>query len=259
MQFEMNIEEVSASRRRIHFTIASSEVDNALDTAYAELGRKIKMPGFRKGKVPRWLLEKKFSKNIESDVRQKLVDQGYRSADIPLPIVGQPSLEDLGNLSKGGGLNFTIGVDIRPKVKVNNYQGLEVSYDAPTVSDEELSSAVQARLRSKGRIEDADEDAIAGNDDFVLASFKLTEGEEVLVDEPGTMINMKADLFYPGVEELIRGMKKGDKKTAELTIGADSKFENLRGKTGEASLEIKGIQTYKIPDLSDEVAAELGF
>jgi hypothetical protein len=93
MQFDMQIEEVSNSRRRIHFTVPSDEVDRELHNAYAKLRKTVRLPGFRKGTAPRWLLEKRYAKNIEADVSQQLIDQSYRQADIPLPVVSRPIVE----------------------------------------------------------------------------------------------------------------------------------------------------------------------
>ncbi len=259
MHYELEIEEVTTCRRKLHFTVSPDEVQKELNTAYSELGAKVRLPGFRRGKAPRWLLEKRFSKNVQADVADKLVQRGFKDADIPHVIVGRPTLEDLGDVTQKEGLQFTVSVDIRPEIKVENYASIEVEYDAPKVDDKEIESAIQEKLRSKGRIEDAADDAIVGENDFVLIGLKILEGEESIVDEAGTMINLSKEQFYPGIESHLIGLKKGDTKTATVTIGETSVFEHLRGKEGEATIEVQSIQSYTIPELDDELAKEFGF
>ena len=258
MQFDLNIEEVSKSRCRLHFSVSKKEVKKELDNTYAQFQKEVQFKGFRKGKVPRWLLEKRLSDRVNADVANKLVQQAYENADVPHVIVGRPTVEELGEIKKNASLDFTIGVDVRPQIVATGYQGLEVEYEAPELSEEEINAAIDRQIRSKGRIDDAPEGAEVGPNDFVLASLKMVHEDEVLVDEGGTMINMAKEQFYPGIEPLLIGMKKGDSKTESVTIEESSVFEHLRGKTGEVTIEVSSLQTFVVPELTEELAVELG-
>jgi trigger factor len=258
MQFDLNIEEQSTSRCRLHFTVAAKEVKKELDITYTKFQQEVSFKGFRKGKVPRWLLEKRLSDRVNADVANKIVQQAYENADVPHVVIGRPTVEELGEIVKNATLSFTIGVDIRPNITLDNYLGLEIEYEAPEVADDEIEKAIQDKLRSKGRIDDAPDDVAIGPNDFVLVGLKIVSGEETLVDESGTMINMGKEQFYPGIEALLLGMKKGEIKSEKLTIGEASVFEHLRGKEGDATIEVNSLQTYVVPDLTDELAAEFG-
>ena len=98
-----------------------------------------------------------------------------------------------------------------------------------------------------------------GSEDFALVSLVLKEGDEVLREESSTMLNVSNERFYPGVGELLEGMTVGESKTAEATIGDTAAFEDLRGKTVSVELSVQSAQSKSAPELTDELAVELGY
>ena len=188
MQYEYTIEEVSTSRQKLHFTVPASEVNSALDDAYADLKKNARLPGYRKGKVPRWVLEKRFSRNIQAEVAQKLVDGAYSDIDHDsLKIVSSPKLEDMGTVSSKGDFAFTLGVDVQPTVEVKDYVGMDIVYQKSTFLRKMYRLRYSARLKKKFKeIEDAE----IGDGDYALVALALKDGEEEVVEEPGTMIHI---------------------------------------------------------------------
>ncbi|MEC7985521.1 MAG: trigger factor [Myxococcota bacterium] len=259
MQFDLKIENVSQSRCLLKFTIDKKEVSAALDKAYSRVGQNLKLQGYRKGKAPRWLLERRFKKNVEAEVVDDFIQNSYRNADIPHTIVGQPSVEDLEGIKKNKALSFSLGVDIRPEFTVENYTGIEVPYSEPALEDGELEAAIDRRLASKKKIEDAPEGKEVEEGDFVLAKIQFTVDGETVADESGTMLHIGSEKFYPGIDSLLIGSKKGESKEGEVTISEESVFDHLKGKSGDVSVEVINVQSYTQPDLNDELAAELGF
>jgi trigger factor len=260
MQFDLQIEEVSQSQRILHFSLAQTIVNTELDKAYADIQKNIRIKGYRRGKVPRWLIEKKYSSGIEPDVAEKLIDRVYRDAEKPFQVVGRPQLvEEVTSLPKGDDFKFSVRVDIFPVVENVNYQGLEIPYEEPNVSDEVIEESVQARVASKASYEELEEGKVIGTDDFALVSLKLTAGDEVLREEASTMLNVSNERFYPGVGELLEGMTVNETKTAEVTIGESSAFEDLRGKEVSVELTVQSAQSKATPELTDELSVELGY
>ena len=260
---EFKIEEVNAYRRHIHFSVEAELVSNSLSEAYNDLKKNARIQGFRKGHVPTRILKKRFWRGVHADVAQRLVQQGYEKVDVrELEVVSQPSIEgQLPELKEGSGFEFVIGVDVRPHVEVSNYKGIEVVYPASEASEDEINANIDRQLAGKKRIvEVEDANATVTDGDYALLELVLTDenGEEV-INEPGTMFHMGNNKFYTGLEKHVAGMKAGESKSEEVTITEESNFEHLRNKTFSASITLKQIQRMSAPELSDELAVEMGY
>jgi trigger factor len=259
MQFDLQIEEVSQSQRLLKFSVNKKEIVSALDMAYKRLSKQVRMQGYPRGKTPRWLLEKRYAKSIEAEVVEEVIQKSFDSAEIPHVVLGRPSVTDIGKIKSGKALDFSMRIDIRPEVEIVGYQGMEVPYEEPTLQDGELEQSIAKKLESKKKIEDAPEGKSAAEGDFVLAKFTLTSDGEQIADESGTMINIGSERFYPGLDEKLIGLQKGQTSSVECTIAEDAILENLQGKECTAEVEIINIQSYHVPELNDELAKELGF
>lgn len=260
---EFKIEEVNAYRRHIHFSVEAELVTSSLSEAYNDLKKNARIQGFRKGHVPTRILKKRFWRGVHADVAQRLVQQGYEKVDVrELEVVSQPSIEgQLPELTEGSGFEFVIGVDVRPHVEVSNYKGIEVVYPTSEASEDEINANIDRQLAGKKRIvEVEDADATVTDGDYALLELVLTDenGEEV-INEPGTMFHMGNNKFYTGLEKHVAGMKAGESKSEEVTITEESNFEHLRNKTFSASITLKQIQRMSAPELSDELAVEMGY
>ena len=259
MQFDLQIEEVSQSTRLLKFSVHKKEISSALDKAYKRLAKQVRLPAFPKGKAPRWLLEKRYAKSIEAEVMEELIQTSFESADIPHTVLGRPSLTDMGSFTSGRDFDFSLSVSIKPEVEIVHYQGMEVPYEEPTLEDGELDRVITQKLDSKKKLDNVSDDVEAQKGDFVLTKFSLSlEGEEPF-EESGTMINIGSERFYPGLDEKLLGLKKGDKETVSCTIGENAVVEKLRGKECSADVEVVNIQRYLVPELTEEYAKELGF
>jgi trigger factor len=258
MNFELNVEETSAIRRRLHFTLPGDVVRGELDRAYRDLKKRIRLPGFRPGKVPRNLLENRYGKQVQGEVAGRLIEQSVREAFADLDVAGRPSVEEQGEVLGGTEFTFVIGVDVRPEVEVEGYNGLELTRNDVSVSDEIVDAQIQRQLASKARIDEVTEDRPVEEGDLVLAELKLEADGDTLAEDAGTLVNSAGDQFYPGVEALLIGLKKDESKNEEITIGAETALEDLAGVTCQATVKVLGIQARVMPEPS-ELAEELGF
>ena len=110
MQYDVQVEEVSSFRRRLRFTVPAATVGGELEKAYKDLKKKAKVPGFRPGMASRRVLEERFGDRVRSDVGGKLIDQSYRLASMGLSAIGQPALEESGELSGSADFAFVVAV-----------------------------------------------------------------------------------------------------------------------------------------------------
>lgn len=260
--YNHTIEEISASRKHIHFSISKDAVGKAIQEAYTDLQKNVRLPGFRKGHVPQKVLQQRFAMSVYSDVSNKLVQDAYSTVDHKaLNIVSSPSIEgELVFAKPNADFEFVIGVDVRPDVAVNNYKGIEVHYPTIVATEEDVNSRIDMMMRSKRKIQAVeDQDAVVSDGDHALVSLKLTADGAVAVDEPGTMIAIGSNKFYTGLDEHLKGMKTGEDKECEVTITEESKFEHLRGKTFQANISLSQIQRMQAPELTDELAVDFGY
>lgn len=259
MNYDLQIEDVSSIRRRLRFTLPGDVVRTELDRAFLEMKNRVKLAGFRPGKVPRSVLEARFGRQIRNEVGAKLIDQSYQAAAKGFEVAGQPAVEQRGEVDGVADFTFTIGVDVKPTIEVQGYKGIQVKYPAASLAEETVTAAVKRELARRARIEEVDEDRPAQDGDFVLSEVKLVRGDDVLADEPGTMLNTRSERYYPGVERLVIGLRKGESRTEMITIGANAELKQIAGATVEATVRVHNIQTHKVPELSDAVATDLGY
>jgi len=259
MQYDLRIEDVSSIRRRLTFTVEGDVVKAELERAFSDLKNRVRLPGFRPGKVPRNVLEARFGRQIRGEVSDRLIQRSYSEAATKLEVAGAPAVEDRGEVASGQPYSFVIAVDVRPAIEVKDYRGLQVSYPLRDLTDDVVDANVNRELGRRARIQEVEEDRPVAEGDLVLTRVKLTADGETLADEPGTMIHTRGERYYPGVDTLVLGLSKGGEATATVTIGASSEMEALRGREVEASVQVLAIHAQKVPDLTDELAATLGY
>ena len=137
MQYDMKIEEVSSIARKLHFTVDSGEVKVELDRAYRDLMRKVRIPGFRPGKVPRKMVEARYAPQVKHEVFGKLIEAAYREAVRDLPVAGRPEVVEQSDVRGDADLTFSIEVDFRPEITVKGHKGVKVEMPVAKVTKAE--------------------------------------------------------------------------------------------------------------------------
>ncbi len=257
---KVDVTTVDSYQRRISFVIPHDQVRNRLDAEYQKLGRRARIAGFRPGKVPRQVLESRFAGQVEAEVANEIVNRSYQSAvkDHSLEPVGQPSLQEAGPVADSEGFKFTVTVEVRPSIELATWTGVDVVYPKVEITAEELDRAVQARAESRSRLDEVTGRA-AEKGDLALVEVKATADGAELLHEPGTMIRTAGDPYLPGLEDVVVGMNPGETKTAEVTFAEGARTEAVAGKTAQVEVKLLSLQAQKVPDVTDELATELGF
>ena len=147
-------------------------------------------------------------------------------------------------------------VDTKPDLDIENYLNMEVPYDAPEISDEEVDSSVEATLSRESKWVEADKDFEVDKQSKVLAQITLSQDCEEKHNEESTMVNVAFDRFYPGLEGLFEGLKIGESKTGNVTIAESSVLDDLKGNTYDASVSVVSVQVKQAPSVEDYVATK---
>ena len=255
------VETVGSFQKKINISIPQKDVDVEFGKVFRRLGRTVHLKGFRKGKVPQKVIESRFAEHASDEVAQSLLQSSYTDAlkSNDIEPVSRPVVENLA-LVRGKDFDFTILVEVRPEVTIDNYKGIECVFPATEVSDEEVQEALDNRLQGQTKLVSVEDRPVQAGD-LVLTSLTATiDGEEeAAVTEAGTMISVDGDYYYPGVEKLLMGLAVGKKKTAKVSFPEGCPTTALAGKKAKVSVKVEGIQVNETPTLSDALAEEMGF
>lgn len=240
------VETVSPSQKRIDFVVPQGEVAQKVADAFKGVTKKAQLPGFRPGKVPRKVLEDRYGKQIRQDAAADLMDFHFRLAAQDVEFLGQPKVTNQGTLSENGDYTFSVLLEVRPEVTVNDYKGLVIDFPVAEVTEEQVNLSIRQRLQAQARLTEAAEDHEIVKGDLVLTQIHEQDGDGWKEVAPGTLVNTAGDRYYPGVEDLLIGAKKGDVRS---------------GQVGEKTLQVTvlGVQVSGVPELTDEVAAKAGY
>ena len=237
------------------------EVNKALDQAFKKIVNQIQVPGFRKGKVPRAIFEKRFGvEALYQDALEILVPQEYSKAvdETGIYPVDYPEIGDLDNFAKDQAFTFTATVTVKPEPKLGEYKGLEVQKISTEVTDEEIEEQIQDLLARKAELEIKEDEPIVEGDTAVI-DFEGFVGDEAFEGGKGEdyPLEIGSGQFIPGFEEQLVGLKAGESKDIQVTFPEEYHAEELAGKEATFKVTIKEVKTKVLPELNDEFAKEV--
>lgn len=247
-------------QKKLTFVVPAERVRGELDQAFRKLSRTVRLQGFRPGKAPRRVLEARFGPQVRADVANNLIQAYWMQALSTQDIepVGSPRLEHVDDLDGSNDFQFTIRVEVRPEIELQQYTGVEVPYPEAKVTDEELDAAIRARLEGQARLVEVTDRPVEKGD-LVLVELVAGPEDAPVAQEQGTALRTDGDPYYPGVEPLVIGLSVGDERTGEVTFGDDARIEEVRGRTLPVRVKVLGIQASRVPELDDAIAEELGY
>ncbi len=239
----------------------AEEVERRVIETARQLGRQMRVPGFRKGKVPPPIVIRRLG-------REAVLDEALRSAlgawyedaieEAGIAPVGQPDL-DMGELpDEGEPLSFSIEIGVRPRAKLGEYKGLEVGRREPAVADPAVDEELE-RLRERSATLETVERPAAEGDHVVIDYVGSVDGEEF---DGGTgrdqLLELGSGRLIPGFEEQLTGASAGDQRTIEVTFPEDYQATELAGKPAKFDATVTEVKAKRLPQIDDEFATEAG-
>jgi trigger factor len=263
---------LSGSRVRLQVQVPPDELEGRVERKAHQLGRELKLPGFRRGKVPAPLVIQRIGRDavLEEAVRDTLSswysDAIETSGIVP---VGDPQV-DLGDLPpEGEALEFSIEIGVLPKAELGDYQGLEVARGEPKVEEEQIQHEIDSMRERLARLETAERPAAKG--DFVVVdyvgSFAAADSPE---DAPrpqplpggegrDQLVELGGGNLIPGFEEGLLGASAGETRTLELSFPADYGNQDLAGRAASFEVTVKEVKLKQLPVVDDDFAIDAGF
>jgi trigger factor len=257
------VTELPESRVRVEAEVPAAEVEARVQDTARRLGRDLKMPGFRKGKVPPPMVIQRVGRDyvLDETVRGTLGRWYVEALDASgIHPVGEPDV-DLGDLpSPGDPLTFTIEIGVRPLAQLGDYKGVEAPKREPEAAEEAVQAELDALRERSARLDTVEE--AAGDGDFVVMDYVGSIDGENFEGGEGRdqLLELGSGRLIPGFEEQLKGAKAGDERTVEVTFPDDYGAEHLAGKAAQFAVTVKEVKRKELPALDDEFASEqVGF
>jgi trigger factor len=232
---------------------------------FDELEGEAQLPGFRRGKAPRPLLEKKFAKAIKGDVAEKLISAAFQKLMIQekLNPLGPPDFEGLNETLEQGDaadLEFTLKFEVAPRCKLGEYKGLKIERPVLKIADKEINDAIES-MRERFAVYETYTKGKSKEGDQVIIDFKGTIDGEAFsggsADNYPYIVGSKR--FFAEFEAVLVGVKAGEEVTCEVAFPADYHGKDVAGKTAQFSIKINEVKRKQLPELNDEFAKDSGF
>ena len=256
----VQVENLEKNMAKLTIEVTAEELEKAIQGAYLKQKGKINMPGFRKGKAPRKMIEKMYGVGIfYEDAANSLIPEAYsKAADgSELDIVSQPSI-DVVQLESGKPFVFTAKVALKPEVTLGEYKGLEVPKADLAVTDEEIEAELKKEQERNSRTISVEDRAVEDGDTIKLdfegfvdgVAFDGGKGE----DYP---LAIGSKSFIPGFEEQLVGVKIGEEVEVNVTFPDEYQTAELAGKPAVFKCTVRKIEAKELPELDDEFAKDV--
>jgi len=253
-------EKQEENKGKLTFEVPADEFNTALDQAFKKVAKDVQIPGFRKGKIPRGLFEKRFGvEALYQDAVDIVLPAAYSKAVEEADIfpIAQPEV-DIEQIEKGKDLIFTAIVEVKPEVTLGEYKGLEVEEQSVEVTDEDVDQEIeQIRQRhaelivkEEGKVEEGDTAVIDFEGFHDGVAFDGGKGEN-------HSLEIGSGQFIPGFEEKLIGKEVGEEADIDLTFPEDYHAEDLAGKDVVFKVKINELKTKELPELDDEFAKDV--
>jgi trigger factor len=252
------VKELSPTTKRLKINIPSDVIKSETETVYSKLRTTTKIPGFRPGKVPQAILEKRFSKNVEAEVIEKIIPEFYLKAirEANLEPVNYPNIEDRIELVPGQPLTFTVTVEVKPDIGELQYQGIELKEKTFAVEDDEIEKTLKLMQESKA-LYSVTEDALE-NDDMAIINTDAYIGDALHEDlsYKDYPLLLNAEAMPKEFTDALVGKKKGEAVEVSLNFEDDHPNRTLAGKEVLFKVHIIEAKKKNLPPLNDEFAKE---
>lgn len=256
----VQVEKLEKSMAKLTITVEAAKFDAAVDSAYQKNKGKIALPGFRKGKAPRAMIEKMYGTGVfYEDAANELIPEAYETAakESELEIVAQPEIE-VTQMEKGTDFIFTATVAIKPEVTLGDYKGIEVEKKEAEVSEEEITAEIDKAREANSRLITIEDRATDDGDTVIIDFDGYVDGKQFEggYAEDYTLV-LGSHSFIDNFEDQLVGKNLGEDVEVNVTFPEEYHVDELKGKPALFKVKIKEIQKKELPELDDDFAQDV--
>ena len=256
----LQVEKMEKNMAKLTIEVSAEDLEKAMQSAYQKAKGRISIPGFRKGKAPRKMIEQMYGKGIFlEDAVNALIPEHYSKAlsECELEIVSQPQI-DVTQMEPGKTLIFTAEVAVKPEVTLGEYKGVEVPKAEIEVTEEEIEASLKREQEKNSRTITV-EDRAAEEGDIVTIDFEGFVDGDAFEGGKGEAypLTLGSHTFIPGFEEQLVGAKTGDHVEVNVTFPEEYQAKELAGKAAVFQCDVKKIEAKELPELNDDFAKDV--
>ncbi len=263
----VTVENLAPCKKLLRVEVDAQKVDEAFDAMLKNYQRQAALPGFRPGKAPKAMVEKRYGSDIQDEVKKKLIPDAYREAikEQKLDVVGYPDIEEI-QFGRGQPLQFAATIETAPEFEMPDYKGLPAIREKTEVSDEDVEKAITLLRERQLNFRTVERELKEG--DVVVVNFTgVCEGKPItdiaptakgLTEQKNFWINADKNSFIPSFADQLIGAKAFDKKTVTVDFPVDFVTPQLQGKQGVYEVEVVEIKEKILPELNEEFAKAYG-
>ena len=254
---KVEVEAIEGCKRRLAVEAPADVVQQEWERAYVRVQKQARLPGFRKGYVPRSLVKLHFADDVRREVAEHLIPDIYRRAisEARLDPVNEPDLQEV-KLEEGAPLSFVAVVEVKPVIELGEYKGVEVQHAPTPVVDEEVDATIERMREEQAQFRVVDRPA--GPGDLLVVDYRLTfEGHEPS-SQTGYQFIVGDKTVLPELDDAVVGMRAGEERQVPFRFADDHRREELRGRRGSAAVKLVEVKEKVLPALDDEFAKSLG-
>jgi trigger factor len=263
----VTVEDLGPCKKLLRVEVEPEKVEEMFVEISAGFQREARLPGFRPGKAPKEMVAKRYEKEIQDEVKQKLINEGFRKAlkDNDYTYVGRPDVEEI-QFGRGQAMQFTVTTEIAPQFELPEYKGLQAVRDSTRVSQEDIERALNLLAEQRTEYKTVSRELKTG--DVAVVNYTGTsEGKPIteiaptargLTEKKNFWVTVDATSFIPGFGEQLAGMKAGDKRTVTVDFSADFAVPQLAGKKGVYEVELAEAKEKVAPAMDEAFAVAFG-
>jgi trigger factor len=258
---KIDVDELSPVQKKIRVELPPEIVRDQFSRAYQDLGRRVRIKGFRVGKAPRSVLQGLYGDEIKGQVRSQLVEDSLGEAikERGFQIVSRPEIES-NELEEGSGFSFSAVVEVKPEIEVNDYLGVQVEKVKIAITDSQVNAALERLRESHARLEPVEDRDVVEQGDFVTLDFEGSIAGKLFSGGKGEnyFLEVGGGQALPQFETAIVGLKVAERETVRVTYPEDYANRELAGKVVDFSVIVRDIKKKVLPILDDEFAKDHG-
>ena len=256
-----NLEDITSVKKKLSVEIETEEVDRKFNKVYKELGKQVKIPGFRPGKVPRKILERHIGSQVTEDVAKDLINETLPGAleEVKTFPLGVPILEKE-TLKQGQDFKYSAIMEVRPQFEIENYLGLEVEKETCSVTEQDVQDQLAQIRNAHGTLASIDSNRPIKKNDYAVLDYQAFEKGQLLeeIHASNFLLKVGGNDFHPKFEESLIGLKKDDEAEIKVEFEVSYPHTKLAGKNVDFKIKIIDIKKMVLLELNDEFAQNLG-
>ncbi len=258
---KVTVEDISPVKKKLHIQVLPESIEQEMAKAVADVAKRAKIPGFRPGRAPKNVVQKHYQAEIESEVLNRLISDSYLRAvrENDLSPVEMPNITNISPFDRNAPLNFTAQVEVRPRITLGAYEGIEIADPPLDVTDDEVLQTIDRLRDMYANLEVVEGVPLDATHTAVIDFEGFRDGKPIEdAKAQGHMLALGSGSLIPGFEDRITGMRTGETRQIDVRFPEDYSNKDLAGKDAKFTVTLKEIKKKVLPELNDEFAKDLG-